>query len=222
MTERNPLILEFVAGDLKDILQTIGFSLLNLKNMSWRLAESLKTLRKQLNAANPARDKVSDGSIGDANHSSRSSDHNPNPAGVVCAIDVTHNQTRGINCHELARSLQSSRDKRIKYLIFNGQITQKTDITKWKPYTGKNAHKQHLHISVASDAKLYDDAKEWNLSAGLGGTENGIYTVKSGDTVSAIIKRHGISMLEFYQLNNFNADNFDPDNIRVGDKFRVS
>ncbi|MGB4989147.1 MAG: hypothetical protein WBO10_07930, partial [Pyrinomonadaceae bacterium] len=61
--------------------------------MSWRIAESLKKLREQINAEWPGRDKASDGGIGDAAHASRSSDHNPwvkdsRGQGVVTAIDI--------------------------------------------------------------------------------------------------------------------------------------
>ena len=45
--------------------------------MTWRLARSLETLRAQINRIAPNRSKVSDGTIGDAKHASRSSDHNP-------------------------------------------------------------------------------------------------------------------------------------------------
>ena len=44
--------------------------------MAWRVARSLDVLLGQLNALAPERSKASDGSIGDAAHASRSSDHN--------------------------------------------------------------------------------------------------------------------------------------------------
>jgi hypothetical protein len=130
---------------------------------NWRLAESLKQLRVQLNAQFPERDKKSDGSVGDLSHSKRKSDHNPNSRGVVTAIDVTHNPQKTINCFQLAEALQKSKDPRIKYLIFNSKITVQGDISKWKSYSGANAHKHHLHISVSSDPALYDSRKAWNL-----------------------------------------------------------
>src|SRR4051794_9209283 len=58
--------------------------------MAFRLAKALETLRSQVNAAHPTRRKASDGWIGDTAHSARKSDHNPNSAGVVCALDMTH------------------------------------------------------------------------------------------------------------------------------------
>jgi hypothetical protein len=126
--------------------------------MAWRLAKSLGRLRKQINAKFPNRSKVSDGTIGDAKHAKRKSDHNPNEKGVVCAFDVTHDPKNGVNCGELAKKL--AKDKRVKYLIWNRQITEKGNPSKWKPYTGANPHDKHLHISVNAD---YDDPQDWEI-----------------------------------------------------------
>ncbi len=189
--------------------------------MKWRPAKSIEVLKRQLNAAYPKRSRVSDGIVGDIAHQKAgTSDHLPNSANVVTAMDITHSETRGINCHELAKQLQSSGDKRIKYLIFNGQITTKGDIRKWKPYTGANAHRSHLHISVASARELYDSSVAWNLGGKTPDAEL-YYTVVKGDTVSRIIKRFGLSMQEFFQLNGFTNDNFDADNIQTGNRFRI-
>ena len=132
--------------------------------MSWRLAESLKQLRSQVNAAWPGRDKTSDGSIGDLSHSARKSDHNPNAAGVVCAIDIDADLSGAENVGVLVRQLQASKDPRIKYIIWNAQITVPGDVTQWKAYTGPNDHRHHAHISVVSDVAHYDDARSWDLS----------------------------------------------------------
>lgn len=127
----------------------------------WRLAESLKQLRVQLNAEFPNRDKKSDGSVGDLKHQARKSDHNPNSAGVVTAIDITHDP-KALDCNRLADVLFESKDPRIKYLIWNRKITT-PDKKSWKKYTGANAHAHHLHVSVSSDFKLYDSKKDWDL-----------------------------------------------------------
>lgn len=139
--------------------------------MSWRECKSLLKLREQVNAIWPNRDRRSDGEVGDLAHSKRKSDHNPNAAGVVTALDIDRElggQPDGSNAGDtvavLVAKLQASRDPRIKYLIWNAQITLPGDISKWKPYHGANAHKHHCHISVSSDPKLYDDAGEWDLS----------------------------------------------------------
>jgi hypothetical protein len=127
--------------------------------MAWRLAKSLIKLRDQINVAAPHRSKVSDGSIGDTSHSSRVSDHNPDRNGVVAAIDVTHDPVNGCDGHTLSRAVIS--DPRVKYVIFNSEIW-KARTGKWERYTGPNAHKHHVHISVK--AEVYDNVEPWPLS----------------------------------------------------------
>lgn len=132
--------------------------------MGWRLAKSLETLRKQINSFYPKRSKASDGTIGDQKHSKRVSQHNPNAAGVVCAFDITHDPVNGVDCHKLAKALVDSKDARIRYLIWNGRITSDAKAGAWKRYTGSNPHNHHLHLSVNSLPKHYDDASDWKLS----------------------------------------------------------
>jgi hypothetical protein len=133
----------------------------------WHLAKSLETLRKQLNAAYPDRSKVSDGSIGDASHSARTSDHNPNGAGVVCAIDVTHDPEH-LPGELLATTLVASRDARIKYIIWDKRMCRAYPANGkpawvWQPYSGLNAHQHHVHISVKAEAEFYDSTNAWAL-----------------------------------------------------------
>lgn len=131
--------------------------------MSWRLAESLKKLRSQLNAEFPNRDKTSDGSIGDAAHRNRKSDHNPNAQGVVCAIDIDEDLHGDRTLEQVITAIRASRDKRVKYIIYEGRITVLgSDLQSWKKYSGSNAHKHHAHISVYSN--LADDVGEWNIN----------------------------------------------------------
>ena len=35
-------------------------------------------------------------------------------------------------------------------------------------YSGSNPHDQHVHVSVADDASLYDDASPWDIGMGVG------------------------------------------------------
>jgi hypothetical protein len=136
----------------------------------WRVAESLETLRKQLNALYPNRSKVSDGGIGDARHQNNpTSEHNPytkdkNGIGVVRARDFTHDPKNGLDCNKLAEALVNSRDERIKYIIWNRRIvSSKVSPWKWRPYNGSNPHNKHLHLSVDARQSLFDGKREWKI-----------------------------------------------------------
>lgn len=135
--------------------------------MAWRLARSLETLREQINARAPDRDKSSDGAIGDEAHASRSSDHNPwvrdGAMGVVTAIDVTHDPVRGVNAGALAETLRASGDPRIKYIISNRRIANSGQ--PWRAYSGANPHDKHFHVSVRPEKSRYDSIAPWNLGA---------------------------------------------------------
>ncbi|MFI9454453.1 hypothetical protein [Amycolatopsis sp. NPDC052450] len=131
----------------------------------WYMAESLEVLRRQLNALAPGRSTASDGGIGDAAHTARVSDHNPNSykrsdgARQVCARDFTHDPG-DLDCQWLADQLIASSAVRIKYVIWNGRIW--TPGVGWKPYTGDNPHTKHLHLSVRA-GETGDDDQAWNL-----------------------------------------------------------
>lgn len=131
--------------------------------MSWRVAKSLNKLLAQLNAIYPTRPKISDGSVGDLKHSQRASDHNPNSKGVVQARDFTHDKAT-LDCNKLCDALLESKDKRIKYIIWNKFIYNVKHGFAKRPYTGANAHSHHLHLSVSDNPELYDNDSDWNLN----------------------------------------------------------
>jgi hypothetical protein len=136
------------------------------KSPSWRVAKSLDVLLKQVNEQAPGRSKVSDGSIGDSAHSSRTSDHNPNSAGVVCARDFTHDPADGFDSYKFAETLRTKRDPRIKYVISNYRIFSGDAGPSpwvWRKYTGTNGHSLHAHSSVRGEPKFYDDISEWDI-----------------------------------------------------------
>jgi hypothetical protein len=127
--------------------------------MAWRLVRSLEMLRNQINAAAPNRNKRNDGTIGDAAHSARTSDHNAESDGTVDAIDITHDPAHGVDCHKIAKALVDSRDPRIKYLIWNRHICSSTVAPwTWRP---SNGHTEHIHISVNDWNQ--DDTSPWAL-----------------------------------------------------------
>lgn len=128
-----------------------------------RIAKSLDTLRSQVNAAYPGRGKSSDGWIGDAAHQARKSDHNPNSAGVVQALDITHDPANGFDSYKFADHLVDTWDHRLKYIISNRRYAESKG--KWQPYNGANPHTGHVHVSVSDSASLYDDPAQWNIGA---------------------------------------------------------
>ncbi len=137
--------------------------------MSWRVAKSLDHLLAQINAKWPKRDKSSDGSIGDANHASRSSDHNPwVDDGIVTARDFTHDPNHGFDSYLFAETLREKRDARIKYVISNRRIfSSETRPWEWRGYSGSNPHDHHVHVSVRSDRGHYDNVNNWDIGEGV-------------------------------------------------------
>lgn len=132
------------------------------KGRGWVLAPSLVALVDQVDYIAPNRSKASDGSIGDQRHKVKNSDHNPTD-GHVTAVDVTHDPDGGFDAGAFAESLRARRDSRVKYVIFNKQIFRSygSHAWDWTKYTGANAHKNHVHVSVKSDADSLNSADLW-------------------------------------------------------------
>jgi hypothetical protein len=132
---------------------------------NWRLAPSLIAMWEEANRLAPRRSRAADGSIGDAAHSARLSDHNP-ADGWVCAVDLTHDPVDGWDAHARARMLVARHDHRIKYVISNGQIARSYNTSSvaawtWGPYTGANAHLSHAHFSVHNTTTARNDVSAW-------------------------------------------------------------
>jgi peptidoglycan hydrolase-like protein with peptidoglycan-binding domain len=181
----------------------------------WRLAHSLEKLRAQVNAARPNRSKSSDGSIGDAAHASRSSDHNPwisdGSMGVVSAIDITHDPKGGFDSYAFAEWLRTHKDKRIKYVISNRRIfSSVTSPWTWRPYSGSNPHDHHVHVSVQSSKALYDLTTDWDIAGFFTGDVPG----PSPTPDKPILRRgdSGAAVKQLQQKLNIEADGyFGPD-----------
>jgi len=142
--------------------------------MAWYVAESLERLLSEINASAPKRDKSADGSIGDASHSSRDSDHNPCDChNAVCARDFTHDPKGGFDSYEFAKWLaarcKAGDEKRVKYIISNGKIASETYGFVWQNYSGSNPHDHHVHVSVDHPQSTFDNDKTWNWPPSGGG-----------------------------------------------------
>ncbi len=134
--------------------------------MSWRVATCLLELRDEIDARWPDRDKRSDGTIGDTAHQQTKSDHNPNEAGVVRALDI---DVDGIAADALAEHLRQcgqSGDRRLHdggYVIFNHRIASEVGSWGWRAYSGQDPHTSHIHLSVSRDAAAYDASGGWDV-----------------------------------------------------------
>ena len=126
---------------------------------SWHLAPSLAQLRREINTRWPNRDKASDGTIGDTAHSSRASDHNPNSRGSVNAIDIDED---GIDAWGLVSLLIT--DPRVYYVIYEGRIWQRKYGFKPRPYTGINAHRKHVHVSIIQSVTAEQNTAPWGVA----------------------------------------------------------
>lgn len=144
-----------------------------------RRAYSLSTLLAQVNALYPNRSKLSDGWLGDAAHQATQSDHNPNSAGVVCALDITHDPANGVHGGDLAEALND--DPRVNYVIWSRKIWD----AKWYPYWGPNPHDRHVHVSVEQVPSKYDDASQWRLSMFEKGDAENIIPALTGRPIDA-------------------------------------
>lgn len=135
------------------------------------LAPSLQALRADANRLYPARDKDSDGWIGDAAHQARPSDHNPGARGLVHAFDLDEDLDgnpvdTGADLAFWAEHLRQTRDPRIKYVIYEAAMFASYDSPKgpawhWRPYSGINLHRRHLHVSILSTVEAEQDTRRW-------------------------------------------------------------
>jgi hypothetical protein len=140
--------------------------------VSWRVALSLDVMLAEINRLAPNRSTASDGSIGDLSHANRTSDHNPNAAGVVRARDVTDDPAHGCNAARLAEQIRQLGLEGHPalgpgaYVIWDNRIASATPDGRpwdWEPYGGENPHTEHFHVSVATDREGYDSVAPWHL-----------------------------------------------------------
>jgi hypothetical protein len=140
-----------------------------------KLCKAGQQLREQIDDAFPNRDRSSDGAAASPGHKAHSpkSDHNPDEAGIVRAIDIDANlKSDKSAAFDLANQLRllARTDKRISYIIYNGQIASWVANYRWRKYRGINPHKTHIHISFT---KLGDNDGGMFYLPILTGEENG-------------------------------------------------
>lgn len=133
-----------------------------------RLCDAGVTLRDQVNKKWPNRDKSSDGWIGDAAHAAnegwgtngKGSYHNPDPNGIVHAIDIDNSfgpgWKTGSTAKEFAEQLatycrQGKDGGRIAHIVYDGQVASAT-ANNWYFRGSGYGHFHHIHISFTNKA----------------------------------------------------------------------
>lgn len=171
--------------------------------MAWFVVPNLNELMNQLNVRFPARDKSSDGSIGDTSHQASKSSHNPDrtanseykdgdaldevrardfdsdlrdPLGVSAEMVVQH----------IVTMARAGRLPYLRYIIFNKRIWEKSNKFATRAYTGSNPHDKHFHVnSDYTQAADTATGVNWALDEIGGTTPNppvaGHRTLKQGD-----------------------------------------
>jgi hypothetical protein len=149
---------------------------------AWILVPCLVSLREEFNRLAPARDKASDGSIGDTAHAASSSDHNPDETGAtpyedsdnineVHAIDVDDDLKLSgwdmTRCVEIiAGRHRSGADDRLQNIIWDRHIISRSwNWDSWHAYTGASPHTEHAHFSARYTTAQESDTRPWGLLA---------------------------------------------------------
>jgi len=123
------------------------------------------TLRDQLNWRFPKRDKRSDGWIGNAEHSSRVSDHNPDRRGWVHALDIDEDFGALGDAERFATQLveycRAGLDHgRVQNIVYENRVASGTfrdTFWTWRNDT-KLGHTKHIHISFTAKAETHGQA----------------------------------------------------------------
>lgn len=130
--------------------------------VAWFLAPSLVQLQKELDGKFPGRPK--DGTIGDASHAARASEHNPDrdsdpmPLGAVSAMDI---YTAKIDKAAVLKALMA--DPRCWYCIHAGFIYSRTHGFAKRKYTGSNPHTSHIHVSLMQTLTACNSKASWRI-----------------------------------------------------------
>jgi hypothetical protein len=134
------------------------------------LIPCLVQLRVEFNQQNPGRDKGADGWIGDAAHQTGTSDHNPDSAGRVLAIDIDESgpwprgNSLGDYVEFIRQRQDSGADTRLEYIIHNHHIASRSaQDWEWRTYTGTDPHTNHAHFSARHDHAGQNDTSAWQL-----------------------------------------------------------
>ncbi len=113
-----------------------------------------KQILAEATAIAPGRSKASDGICGDASHQARASYHNRGDA-----VDTTDDPRGGfpadVYAEQVRQRCESGAETRVDQIISEGRIaTSRRQFGlvgrrwQWRPYSGANAHRSHVHYSL--------------------------------------------------------------------------
>lgn len=151
-----------VRGDGVEDFYTEPFAPLEARSplgATWHPAPSITALVRDLDKAFPNRTQP-DWIIGDADHSSRVSDHNPDERGMVHAIDIRLGG--GLDVRRVLNATIG--DPRVWYVIHDGKIYSRTYGWVARAYTGANPHTTHIHVSIRYTDSAEQDTSEWGVA----------------------------------------------------------
>lgn len=148
---------------------------------SWTLIPCLAKLRSEFNEMGPARDRASDGAVGDLAHQQSLSDHNPDETGnvpirdadksnEVHAIDIDKDGPwlAGLSMERMVQFIlarcRTGKERRLRYIIFNRRIWSASSGWVQKSYSGKNPHDHHAHFSASYNSAQEANRTSWRLA----------------------------------------------------------
>jgi hypothetical protein len=135
--------------------------------MTWELTKGLKNLQNQINTRWPNRDKTTDGTIGDPEHQSGTSDHNPDDSEYDNAgWDGDSDNKSEVRAYDQDKDLREEGTTAqmlvdhirklpnlgtvLRYMIYNKKMYHVDDDFNPTTYTGtSNPHTEHIHYSGA-------------------------------------------------------------------------
>ena len=160
---------------------------------SWEVVPCLLVGRNEFNLVSPKRDKGSDGTIGDANHSP-GSDHTPDEDSAVLrdhdadhknevhALDIDStgpwpdgkrgdvagswfdNKIKAIIATQKARWLSKTDMCALHYIIWRGMIYSTSTDWEGRTYTGSSdKHFGHVHFSARYETRAESDTRTWGV-----------------------------------------------------------
>ena len=146
---------------------------------NWYEVPCGRVLLAEMNAIAPFRDHSSDGTIGDAAHTT--GDHVPDAEGAVRAVDIDNGPAVGEN--GITVSLESDEpgltmetvvqfllsrcraglEERITYIIYYERIWAQDNGWRQVAYHGSSPHKEHAHFSFSHNDRLANNTSSFHL-----------------------------------------------------------